>query len=263
MTRFLAPAILFLCLPVAMLAAPPPDAATVAKRMTDSLQPPRPSVRRLDVVVIGKLGESRWTTEQARKRRADGDWILNVVLAPEGDRGSAVVMQRTERGEEREWVYLPSVRRVREIVPVDRYQTYLYSDFTLADLGFVGYASSYKLVGTETLDGVETVKLEETPADSWYVSRIVDWVATDTWLPRKREIFAPSGESWKVERFEDVRRVDGTPTAFRIVMDDVRQKTSSRIELAEVRYDVDVPDTVFEPGNLPEAAASPLWSSGR
>ena len=77
-------------------------------------------------------------------------------------------------------------------------------------MGFVGFARTYKLLATEVLDGVHTYKLEETPTDQWYVSRVVDWVAADSWQPLKRQFFAPSGEDWKVERFEDIRRVDVT-----------------------------------------------------
>jgi hypothetical protein len=44
-------------------------------------------------------------------------------------------------------------------------------------------------------------------------------------------------------------------------MEDVRENTKSEIHVKKVRYGVDVPDALFEPSGLADAAESPLWSS--
>jgi hypothetical protein len=104
-------------------------------------------------------------------------------------------------------------------------------------------------------------KVQETPSQPWDYSRIVTWVAADSSLPLQRDYYAPSNRLWRIERFEEIKRIDGVPTPLWISMEDLQAGSSSKIEVSDVRYDVDVPDTLFDPGRLAEAAASPVWQA--
>jgi outer membrane lipoprotein-sorting protein len=254
--------LLLVALLVGPAVAAPPDAATVARRMKAALEPARASVRRLDITISSENGEStRYTAAQARKQTPDGDAMLTVLLAPEATRGIAVVVRERPQQDDVLWVYLPAVRRVRKIVPAARYEAFVHSDFTYADLGFVSMRETYKLLPAEKVDGATRYVLQETPRDRWQYARIVDHVAPDTWLPLRREFYDPSNTLWKVEELADVTAVDGVPTPTRVRMQDVQQGGSSEIHVSAVRYDVDVPDTLFEPEHLPDAATSATWPS--
>jgi hypothetical protein len=253
-------------LPAVLLAGVPalaatPDAATVAKRMKAALEPSRPSVRRLDISISAEGGDTtRYTAGQARKIRPDGSWILTVLLAPDGTRGIATMMQERPHEEDVLWLYLPAVRRVRKIVPAGRYEAFVHSDFTYADLGFVDARATYRLLPPAKRDGATLYILQETPRDRWQYARIVDHVAPDTWLPVRREFYDPSNTLWKIEELDDVTTIDGVPTATRIRMQDVQQGGSSEIAITGVRYDVDVPDALFDPQHLPDAVSSTAWA---
>ena len=41
----------------------------------------------------------------------------------------------------------------------------------------------------------------------------------------------------------------------------MQEKTSSTITVSDVHYDVDLPDALFEPAGLREAAKSPIWTA--
>src|SRR5262249_54368709 len=153
---------------------------------------------------------------------------------------------------------LPVVRRVREIVPVESYQSFLNTDFTYADLGFTRRAGTDKLLGTETRDNLETYRVEEVPRATWYYSRIVTWVAADSWLPVRREFYDPAGVLWKVEKWAQVTAIDGVAIPMSVVMEDVRQGGSTEVRVSDVLWDCKIPDDAFDPDRLGTAGNAAL-----
>jgi hypothetical protein len=246
-------------------AATPPDVGKLVRRMKVALEPARPSVRKLTITISAQDGEAtRWVVGQARKQLKDGSRILTVILAPPDQKGTAFLMLEGRSGTSgvEQAVYIPAVRRVRTLLPVEGFRAFLESDFTLADLGFVSLRATYRLLGVESHKGVRAYKIQEVPGASqakWYYSRIVTWIAADSSLPLERDFYDPSGTLWKVETFEQVTDINGIPTILRLRMEDREEKQSSEINVSEVRYDVDLPDNLFERTNLPRAAAAPLW----
>ncbi len=253
-------ALLFLAASHSVVGAP--DAPTIVRNMKEALEPARASTQKLTVVVSGEIGQpAEWIAGQAREQRAEGRRMLTVMLAPEGARGVAILFQ--DRGKEpgHQWVYIPAVRRVREISRVETHQAFLNSDFTYADLGFVSPREHYELLGSETRDGVRAWKVQAIPLEQWYYSRVVSWVAADTWLPIRREFHDPAGLLWKVETWGDVTRIDGVPIPLRVRMEDVRGKGSTEIRVSDVLWNRELPPELFEPRNLPAAVDSPVWGA--
>jgi len=256
--------VLFLVAFPLAVAAATPDANTIVRRMKDALEPERSSTRTLTVVVTGKDGESaEFTAGQAHKRVGNANRMLTALLAPDALRGIAVLVEEGTTKPDRQWIYLPTVRRVREIVPVESYQTFLNTDFTYADMGFVSRRETYRLLGSETRDGTRTYRVQATPRASWYYSRFVTFVAVDSWLPVRREFYDPAGLLWKVETWRDTTAIDGVPIPMRVKMEDVRQGGSTELRVSDVLWDRELPDDLFDPGKLPEAAGSAVWNPPR
>jgi hypothetical protein len=241
----------------------PPDARGVIEKMRAALEPPRASTRKVTIVLnaVAPQTESlQLVAGQARKKLADGRRILTVVLAPEDARGIGLLVAERQNEPDLQWTYIPAVRRVRALVPADTYQSFLNTDFTYADLGFVDEDATYKLLGNETRDGTPAVKIEAVPRDQWYYSRSVIWIASDSSLPIRKEFYDPAGLLWKVETWGHVVQIDGTPIPLQVRMEDVRQGGSTELRVSDVLWDRELPDALFEPRNLPQAPASPVWS---
>jgi hypothetical protein len=268
--------------------ARPPDAATIAQRMKAALEPERPSIRTL-VLVMGsadgaatqpttrqkevrdELGQgtgspdsstTEWTARQARKKLPDGNRILTVLLAPDEVKGVAFLIWERKGGPDEQWLYLPAVRRVRELTPVSAYEPFLGTDFTFADLGFVNLRDrKFSLLAEETFAGAPAYKVQETLARPvFYYSRIVTWVAKDSLLPLRRDYYDAANRLWKTELYQDIATIDGTPTVLRIRMEDKISDTSTELRVSQVRYDATIPDELFDPQKLPQASKHPLWT---
>ena len=127
-------------------------------------------------------------------------------------------------------------------------------------MGFVGVQDrTVSLLGTETVNGKEASKLQERPDDQRAVTRIVTWVAKDTKQPLKREYYDAADKLWLVETFEDVASIHDVPTAQRVRMEDVQNRSGSEYRVHELAYDVPIPKELFDPQQLDKAADHPIW----
>jgi outer membrane lipoprotein-sorting protein len=234
--------------------AAPPDAQTIVERMKAALEPDRSSTR--DVLMVTSTGGAtvQWSARQARKKLKDGKRMLTVLLAPADVKGFALLIwERRDKDDDAQWLYMPFLRRVREILPVATFESFMGTDFTTSDLGFINLRHrKFSLLGEEKLGKEQTYKVQEVLDDPRYYSRIVTWVAADSMLPMRREYYDVANTLWKTELFEDVKSISGVPAPLRIRMQDNQTGTSTEIRESNVRYDAKIPDSLFDPQRLPE-----------
>ncbi|MGH7965268.1 MAG: outer membrane lipoprotein-sorting protein [Candidatus Binatia bacterium] len=240
--------------------AAPPDVMTIVKQMKEVFAPTGSRTQKVVISTTSDSGEKvEWIAAQARKQLPDGKRTLLVMLAPTDLKGTTLLIGEQQGLPDVMWWYPPALDRVRKLVPVMTSQDFLDTDFTLADLGFISRQGTYKLLGEEELNGMRTYKIELVPEEQWYYSRIITWVAADSMLPLRRDFHDRTGKLWRSEFFEKIAPVNGIPTPLLIRMQDVQQGTSTEFRVSEVQTNVDVPDALFDPKQLPQAADSPLW----
>jgi hypothetical protein len=261
-------AVLTACLLAAPLSAPAAPAAPakltnvndIVVKMKNTTEPTK-GLRKV-IITTKTDGESiQWSAAQASSATADGKRMLLVLLDPPDLKGTAVLVAEAKERPAPMWVYVPMIRRVRKLVGPDAYEHFLGTDFTFADLGFVRLTSKYKLLGEEDKAGRPAYKIEETrPQDQFAYSRIIVWVAQDTYVPLQRDYYDVAGNLWKTETIESTV-VDGVPTALHVVMKDVQSNETTELEISAVHYSEKVPDALFDPTQLRDASTSPVWSA--
>ena len=256
-------AVLFVAV-VSAAAHAAPTVTSVLQKMKDAFEPDRPSVRTL-TITVNDMGETqKLVAGQARKRMADGKRMTTVVLEPAEARGIGfLVFEPTDHAKPTlMWMYVPVIRRVREVLPIDSFEHFLGTDFTYADLGFVRMHKTYRLVGVKQHNGTNAYQVEEKlPPALMYYSRVVAWIAQSSMLPLERDYYDPTGMLWKKELFDSATMVDGTPTILHVQMKDLEGNTSSDLNVTQIKYDVNVPDALLEPQSLPKLADDPLWKA--
>ena len=238
-----------------------PDVARIIAQMNAVFEPARPSIRKVSISVNGdkEANSPQWVIGEARKKFTDGKRTLFVILEPHSLRGSAFLFLEQGEQEDRLWTYFPELGGMRGIIGVDAYEHFLQTDFTYADLGLVSRPGRYRLLGEEEHDGARAYKIDEAPKERWYYSRVVTWVDTESLLPLERNLYDRAGRLWKRIVFDHVTPINGIPTPLRIRMVDVQQEGSTELLMSGVRYDVELPDELFDPAGLPQVIASPLW----
>ncbi len=260
--KTLALAVTFLLFPLTTFAEPP-EVMTIVKRMKEVYEPARPTTRKIILSISGERGhKTEWIAAQALKVFPEGKRLLTVILTPESLRGNAFLVQEQHDKPTTMWVYSSPLRRVRSLVPVDVHQRFLDSDFTYADLSLVNLHSVYRLLGEEDHAGVRAYKVEEMfPQAQAYYSRILTWVAVDSMLPLERQYFDVAGTLWKKEVFEDVSVINGIPTPLHVTMADVQTGTTTELKVQHVEFDTGIPDSLFDPTQLPQGVQFATWQS--
>jgi outer membrane lipoprotein-sorting protein len=248
---------LFMSAPSRALAQDP--VMDVVKKMKEVFEPVRPSTRTVDITMTEGGETIHWVAREAMKQFPDGKRMVMVMVEPAEVKGNAYLIWEPTDKPSVVWTYLPFLRRVRELLGVDAYEHFLGTDFTYADLGFVRLHPQYRLLGEEDHGGQTTYKIEESvPQERAYYSRVITWVSKDSLLPVQRDYYDVAGTLWKTEVFEE-ETIDGVPTPIRIQMKDLQGKSSTELRVSDVRYNVEVPDALFDPVKLSAAASSPVW----
>jgi uncharacterized protein len=243
----------------ALADAPKPE--ILLQEMKAAVEPSMPSVRQLTMTVRSAAESVQWKAAQARAQVDGANVVLTVLLEPADARGTALLMREEPGKSTSEWLYLPLLRRVRRIVPVDEFESFLNTEFTYADMGFVNLQNrKVKLLGEEPLNGIATYKLQETPDDQRTFSRIVTWLSKVTQQPLKREYYDVANRLWKVETFDDVAVIHDVPTALHVRIQDVQTGYSSEYHIDRIDYGVSIPKELFDWQQLANAAASPVWT---
>ena len=236
-----------------------PSGMVCVTKMKDAFEPARSSLRRVVVSTTDQYGEKvQFIAGQAYKTFPDGKRMILVMLEADGAKGITYLFwDRKNRIDK--WVYLPYIRRVREIKGTQAYDSFLGTEFTVSDIGLIPIPEACELVEVTEHAGVKAYKVEEKVLGGLYYSRITTWITTDSFLPLQRDYYDIAGQLWKSAFFKEVTTIDKVPTPLLIEMKDLQSGNVTEFKISNVVYDATIPDEFFDPKQLSKVANSPLW----
>jgi outer membrane lipoprotein-sorting protein len=131
--------------------------------------------------------------------KGDGDKNLAIFDAPADVKGAAFLSHTHIRSSDDQWLYLPSLRRVKRIAPANKTAPFMGSEFSYEDLTSPEVEKyTYKYVGKGTAAGQPSFLLERYPVDkhSGYSRQLV-WVDQNRYIALKTEFYNRRGEKFK------------------------------------------------------------------
>lgn len=146
----------------------------------------------------------------------DGDKSLTVFNKPKDVKGTAFLSYSHAIGADDQWLYLPSLKRVKRIASNNKSGPFMGSEFSFEDLSsfeIKKYTYSYlgeEKLSDEFLQGAEveldTYKVEQVPTDksSGYSKRIV-WIDKDEYRIVKVEFYDRKKSLLKTLSYQDFR----------------------------------------------------------
>jgi len=228
-----------------------PDAAMeLARKMYD-----RPKGRDASSIVSMVL-----TSKRAEKRERElvlfsvdkggGErWSLMRFTLPTDVEGTGLLTQDHPGDDSEQWLYLPALDRVRRISSSRKGGRFVGSDFFYEDLrDREPDMDRHELGGEEKVGGLKCVKLISTPVDpsnSVYSKRIY-WIHPDTLLPLRIDFYEKRRkEPTKRMMARKLKKVQGYWTVFDSTMYDLRSGSTTLLATRAIRYDQDIPDSLF------------------
>jgi outer membrane lipoprotein-sorting protein len=238
--------IIWLVVPILLLASalPAADAAAVLKAMEENTNGANaPRDMEADMVMTIQDGNSvRVRTIRAWSRAIAGKDDLRVLkfLSPADvkDIGFLVL------DEDSMYIYLPEFHRTRRIASSNRKDPFMGSDFSYEDMGTSAMSRYYdpKMLnesGTEW----QLELLRKAGVDKPY-ARIVLTISKASTMPVRMELYDASGSLGKVAE-EDSKQVGKYQVMARIKMTNVKKKTSTVLEMKNIKADQGLKDKIF------------------
>ena len=236
---------------------PPPEdleARELARGAEDTLRSSRTYLDAEMTVVSPRLSRPRVVAFRSWDDRP-GKRSFIRILSPAKDAGSGFLKLHPNL-----WMYVPRVERTLRIPPSMMLQPWMGSDFTNDDLVRESSALDdydHRLLGVDPSPAdhpglrayvVEYIPHEDAPV-VW--GKIVAWIETEHGTPLLQDFYDEDGEKLRSMRFADIRAVEGRHVPFSWSMTPLdKQGHETRIQIGEIRFDIDIDDSVFTTRHL-------------
>ncbi len=189
----------------------------------------------MEMILRNRAGKesTRKITNRQLEVQGDGDKSLSLFLEPGDVAGTAMLTFSHGLDPDDQWLYLPSIKRVKRISSKNKSGPFMGSEFAFEDLGSREIEKfTYKLVGEEACgDGYECYVLEQYPQyeDSGYTKQVA-WIDKEhyrnikvDYYDRKDSLLKTlefmdyqeyAGGYWRADRFEMTNHQTGKSTTL-------------------------------------------------
>lgn len=172
------------------------------------------------------------------------------LVAPEELKGIRFLFLERLNAPSEQYMKVAAAKTIVRVANEVRKQPFLSSTFYIADLIEPPLDdSTYKYVGEETLLGRRCMLVEATPKDpskAIYGKTILALDPKDL-LALRRQFYDHKGQILKVWTVETVEKIDDIWTLKQQRMTNTQTDEQSRLEVQEIKYNVELPDSMFVP----------------
>jgi outer membrane lipoprotein-sorting protein len=223
------------------------SAGAIARKSDEALN--RSSDAKADMLMrlLDKDGSVRERRLASFAKRYPGGERKSLIVfsSPADVKGTSFLSWTSKGKDDMQWLYLPSIGKVRQIGASDKGRSFLGSDFSYYDMASKDVDDLvYAFVKEEDLEGAPCYVIESRPGRVKVYGRVVSWIRKDNFLPVKMDICDMDGRYLKQGLFGKIQSVSGIPTATHLEMR-AKDGSSTTIDLSSVRYDMGIPDSVF------------------
>jgi len=224
------------------------DVTEILTRMRQAVEPGKDVRAAIEFTITNAKGESVHWSGQLYRRSVSDTCTRLVFDEPLDFRGTEVMVQRGADGVTHTRVYLPAIRRVRELDADFRGESFFGTDFNYEDLGLqqLDYQQQTLRGDGEETEGRACHQVESVPDRGWWYGKIVRCIDKKDYLPRRTEYYDRAGVLWKLRTFDEIKKIDGYPTVTQITMRTVPTGTSTRISMSDIHYNTGLPESLFQ-----------------
>jgi outer membrane lipoprotein-sorting protein len=136
----------------------------------------------------------------------DGDKSISIFQNPKDVKGTKMLTHTHKEGDDDQWLYLPTVRRVKRITSSNKSSSFMGSEFSYEDLGSQEIEKyNYKWLKDIKINGKAGWLLERVPKTKSGYSKMVMHISQNYLNPVKVEYFDRKKELLKVAEFSNFK----------------------------------------------------------
>jgi len=248
--RKVAVAVLGLWLAFPSLGAAAPSAREILDRrktLDDTTRKWNDRQEHLKLIIKDARGGERERELMLYERRLPGDERQTIVFfeSPAEVKGTGFLAYTYKGRPADQWLYLPELKRIRQITPRSRTESFVGTDLSYQDLDIIQEMSSWSeadarssLRGEEPVEGVPTYVIELVPQreDIGY-KKIVLWLGRDDLVPRRIEFYGDGSDPAKRITQRDLHDVGSIPIAQHIEVETPARGSRTLIESSNAAFD--------------------------
>jgi len=213
-------------------------------------------IRKLKMVLTDKRGKTRVNkTISYRKYYGDDKKTLIIYNEPKRLKGTAFLTYDNLTKDDTQWLYLPSLRKVRRISSADRGDWFLGTDFSYEDIKKETKISSedynFKIVREDeksyTLE--YSAKTKEIAKELGY-SKVVSKIDKESYISKKTKFYDPRGEPLKTLINNKIEKINGIWTIGHMNMVNHQNSHVSDFYFSDIDYKTDIKDKLFAKSSL-------------
>jgi outer membrane lipoprotein-sorting protein len=186
---------------------------------------------------------------------SSGDKSLIIFIAPADVAGTALLTHEKLDKDDNQWLFLPSLKRVKRIASKNKSGSFMGSEFAFEDIASQDptkftYSDTIK---TEIIDGKETYIYERYPKDKYsgYTKQVI--YTSKDFLVQKVEYYDRKKKHLKTQTFRGYHQVKGIWRMGGIEMINHQNKKSSKLEFKDDHIQVGLSDKNFNKRVLKKA----------
>ncbi len=189
------------------------------------------------LTLINAAGDTveRKMTSITMERDNSKDLSVIQFLNPADVRGTSLLTYQNPKGNDKQWLYLPELRRVKKISSKNKSGSFMGSEFSYEDIsGNTLDKWSYTFLKEETLNGQLCYVVERIPTyDNSGYSKVKVWFSKENHLMMRGEFFDRKNTLLKVQTMLGWKQYNETWRFTRVEMENVQTKKKSILDYSK------------------------------
>jgi hypothetical protein len=152
-------------------------------------------------------------------------------------------------GADDRWIFLPEIGRVRRVASSEGGGSFMGTDFSYDDISATSRSvdqDTHTFLKEETSGSALCYVIQSVPKDSSFqYSKMVQWIAKDTFIIMKIELYDKRNALVKTVEMSGIQNIQGKLTVTVTKMTTHAAGTSTVITSEIVKYDDPIPEVVF------------------
>jgi Outer membrane lipoprotein-sorting protein len=211
--------------------------------------------QRLKIRIVDRRGGVRKRDLVIYLKKYPEDRTRTIVFfeAPPDVKGVGFLQWASPHDKDEQWLYVPELKRVRQISGGAKRESFVGTDFSFNDLAIISQITEWSeedahatALRDETVDGRLCHVIEFTPGTKDFgYGKIVIWLRADDLVIVKYSMHDTAGRQEKVLTLGDIRKVGEIPTAFTMEMQNVDSGSHTIVDFTDIKYDSHLGDDMF------------------
>lgn len=208
------------------------------------------SALELRMVMTSPNGEQRVRTLQTLALEQQGvTKTMTVFLSPAAVKNTRMLTVEQPNGPADQWMFLPSLGKVKRVSASERSGSFMGSEFSYADMAALtsdDQQASHALIGYEIIDGTELAVVESIPLEKGDYGKTVSWIDPSRHAVVQVEFYGQDRiTKLKTLTCNAFKTFGTTELATIMVMTSTSEARQTSIEVLQARFDISIPDGYF------------------